>query len=75
MIGKSLGYPNAFNVELNGKVGGLILSWKDPIAIKVLFRNSFMIHCLVENDGSSNGNTYQMTLIYRSPLLSRRREF
>lgn len=57
MVGKSLGYPNAFSVESNGKVGGLILSWKDPIAIEVLFENSFMFHCLVENDGSSNENT------------------
>lgn len=57
MVGKSLAYPNAFSVESNGKVGGLILSWKDPIAIEVLFENSFMFHCLVENDGSSNENT------------------
>lgn len=37
MVGKSLDYPNASSVELNSKTGGLILSWKDPIAIKVLF--------------------------------------
>lgn len=52
-VGKSLVYTNSHVVAAYGSSGSLLMLWSDTVSIKIMVDNMFMIHCVVENDGSS----------------------
>lgn len=69
-LGRTLGFPNSHVVLASSTFGGLLLLWSDVVSLKIVVDNFSLIHCPVENDGSSGRCSWFMTLVYGPPTLS-----
>ena len=69
----SVGFPHFEFVPAQSSVGGLVLAWKSPTDIQIIFSNTNMINCIILPPAPSS--LWQLTAVYGLTVYSKKHGF